>query len=113
MGSNGFLTQRRESLDFEVCYKAEIFWLAFRETDPQIALTVVVLEKLAPIQPEASTAPLAQRWSKLLIQFFWQFRRYNFQALIDQLHADADVTGCLGIIQSASPSRRFVGPLDV
>jgi hypothetical protein len=112
-GFNGFLTQRQRPLDFEVRYKSGIFWLAFRETYPQVALTVVVLEKISAIQPEASAAPLAQRQSKLLIDFFWQVRRYNFQPLIDQLHADVDVAGCLGIIKPASPSRRFVGPLNI
>ena len=34
VGFNGFLTQRQGPLDFEVRYKAEIFWRAFRETYP-------------------------------------------------------------------------------
>ena len=35
--STGILAQRQGPLDFEVRYKSGIFWLAFRETHPQIA----------------------------------------------------------------------------
>ena len=89
------------------------FLADFRKTCPQVAFTVVLPEKISVIQPEASATSLAQRRSKLLIDFLRQLRCYNFQPLIDQLHADVDVAGCLAIIKPASPSRRFVGPLKI
>ena len=111
--STGILAQRQGALKFEVRYKSGIFWLVFRETYPQIAFTVVVLGKTSAIQTEASVSALGVAAIQVLIDFFWQVRRYKFQPLIDQLHADADVAGCLGIIKSASPSARLVCPLDV
>jgi hypothetical protein len=86
------------------------FWLVFRETNPQIAFTCRPWENWRAIQTEASAAPLAQRRSKLLIDFFWQVQ--HFQPLFDQLQADVDVAGFFGIIKPASPSRRFIGLLD-
>jgi hypothetical protein len=47
-GFNGFLTQRQGPLDFEVRYKSGIFWLAFRETYPQMVFNASrPCEKLA------------------------------------------------------------------
>ena len=60
MGFNGFLTQRQGPLDFEVRYKAEIFWRAFRETYPQIVSRLCLsLRKLTPTN--ADIVPLMKR----------------------------------------------------
>jgi hypothetical protein len=39
------------------CVTREKFWLVFRETYPQIALTVVVLDKISAIPTEAWQRP--------------------------------------------------------